>query len=289
MYDRRMRAASIVVGNALALMLVACGEEPVPIPRECNGAVALCARRFDEVSYPTAHNAMSNAEDGWLEPNQNVGIARQLDAGVRALMLDIHEWGEDVLLCHGPCPLGSLPLVEGLARIRRFLRAHRGDVVTIIFESYVPAPRVAEAFAAADIDGLVHAHAPGTPWPTLRQLIDADERLVVLTDDDGGGAYDWYMDVWTHAFDNPYAAETIADFTCEGGRGDGANALFILNHFLSAPLAQPESAPTVNANPFLVDRARNCMAARAHLPNFVTVDFCDQGDLFDAVAQLNAR
>jgi len=271
----------------LGLVLAACGDAPVPIPPECNGSIELCARRFDEVSYATTHNAMSNAGDGWVQPNQNVGLAAQLEAGVRGLMLDIHEWGEDVLLCHGPCPLGSLPLTDGLAEIRSFLATHRGDVVTIIFESYVPAPRVNEAFEDAGLADRVHAHAPGTPWPTLRELVDLDERLVVVTDDDGGGAYPWYMDVWAQAFDNPYAAETVDDFTCDGGRGDGANALFIFNHFLSAPLAQPDAAPTVNANPFLVERARACMTARNHLPNFVTVDFFDVGDLLPAVSQLN--
>lgn len=271
-----------------ALALAACGDDPVPIPAECNGSTELCARRFDEVSYATTHNAMSNAADGWVQPNQNVGLTAQLEAGVRGLMLDIHEWGEDVLLCHGPCPLGSLPLVDGLDEIRSFLATQRGDVVTIIFESYVPAPRVKDAFAEAGLSDLVHAHTPGTAWPTLRELIDANERLVVVTDDDGGGIYPWYMDVWAEAFDNPYAAETVDEFTCDGGRGDGTNALFIFNHFLSAPLAQPDSAPTVNANPFLVERARTCMTARNHLPNFVTVDFFDVGDVMSAVAQLNA-
>jgi len=262
-------------------------EKPVPIPAECNGAVELCERRFDEVSYATTHNAMSSAEDGFVMPNQNLGLTRQLASGIRALMLDVHEWGEDILLCHGPCSLGSIPLVDGLARIKTFLTKQRGEVVTIIFESYAPAERIADAFEASGLASLVHTHTPGTPWPTLRELIDADERLIVLTDDDGGGAYAWYTDVWSEAFDNPYAAATVDDFTCAGGRGSDANALVIFNHFLSNPLAQPDSAPTVNANPFLVDRARMCMAARAHLPNFVTVDFFDQGDVSAAVAALN--
>lgn len=272
---------------ALLVAIAACGEDAVPIPPECNGSLELCGRRFDEVALATTHNAMSNAAEAWVMPNQNVGIEAQLAAGVRGLMLDIHEWGDDVLLCHGPCPLGSLPLDEGLGRIRRFLTSHRGEVVAIIFESYVEAARVDAAVSAAGLDGLVHAHAPGTPWPTLRELIDADERLIVFTDDDGGGAYPWYMDVWAQAFENPYAAATVADFTCDGGRGDGANALFIFNHFLSNPLAQPDSAAVVNANPFLLDRARTCMTARNHVPNFVTLDFFDQGDLFATVAALN--
>ncbi|HEU4615690.1 MAG TPA: hypothetical protein VFS15_26525 [Kofleriaceae bacterium] len=270
----------------LVLALTGCADEPVPIPPTCNGSVELCARRFDEVAYPTTHNAMSNAEDGWESPNQNRNIGHQLEDGVRALMLDVHEWGDGILLCHGFCPLGSLPLVDGLSIIRDFLHDHRGEVVTIIFESYTTAAAIADAFEKSGLDHYVHAHTAGTPWPTLRELIDADERVIVLTDNEGG-AYDWYMDVWQQAFETPFAAETVDDFTCDPGRGDPTNQLFIFNHFLTAPLAVPDQAPTVNADPFLVDRARDCMAARGHLANFVTVDFYDEGDLFDAVRALD--
>jgi hypothetical protein len=273
---------------AILAVLAGCSDAPVPIPPECNGSIELCSLRYDEVSFATTHNAMSNAADMWEHPNQNVGIARQLGDGIRGLMLDIHEWGDDVLLCHGLCPLGSLPLTEGLSRIRSFLHDHRGDVVTIIFESYVPAARVAAAFHAAGLDGLVHTQAPGAAWPTLRELIDADERLIVFTDDDGGGAYPWYMDVWAHASENPYKAATVDELSCAPNRGDPANPLFIFNHFLSDPLSVPDQAATMNANPFLIDRARTCMTARGHQPNFVTVDFYDQGDVLAAVAELNA-
>lgn len=269
-----------------ALLVAGCAEETVPIPDTCNGSALLCARRFDEVAYATTHNAMSNAEDGWDSPNQNRAIAHQLEDGVRGLMLDVHEWGDDILLCHGFCPLGSLPLVDGLRIIERFLHDHRGEVVTIIFESYTTADRIADAFTRSGADRYVHAHTAGTSWPTLRELIDRDERLVVLTDREGG-TYDWYMDVWQHAFETPFAAETTADFTCDPGRGNPAHPLFIFNHFLTNPLAVPAEAPAVNANPFLVDRARTCETARGHLANFVTVDFYDEGDVLDAVRSLN--
>jgi hypothetical protein len=280
-YDANVRASL-----AVCLLLGACAEDPIPIPPECNGAIELCAKPYDEVSYPTTHNAMSNAEDGWQSPNQNLNIAHQLDGGVRGLMLDVHEWGDGILLCHGFCPLGSLPLADGLSIIADYLHDHRGEVVTIIFESYTTAAAIADGFAESGADHYVHAHTPGTPWPTLRELIDRDERLIVFTDTEGG-AYDWYMDVWAHAFETPFAAETVDDFTCDLGRGDGANPLFIFNHFLTAPLAVPEQAPSVNADPFLLDRARACMQARGRLPNFVTLDFYDQGNLLDAVRSLN--
>ena len=146
----------------LTLVLAGCSGEPVPVPDTCNGSVELCDRRFDEVSYPTTHNAMSTEDEGWVNPNQYVGIERQLDDGIRGLMLDVHP-GDDgtVWLCHGTCLLGSRPAVDGFRAIGEFLGRNRGEVVTIIFESYVTADEVAAAFADSGLADLVHAQAPG--------------------------------------------------------------------------------------------------------------------------------
>ena len=58
-----------------------------------NGVKKLQARRYDEVAYATAHNAMSNSAEGWLFPNEAHGLTRQLSDGVRAFMLDVHDKG----------------------------------------------------------------------------------------------------------------------------------------------------------------------------------------------------
>ncbi len=55
----------------------------------CNGAVELCARRFNRVVFPAAHNAMGAATNPtWLFPNQDLDIGPLLDRGVRAFLLD---------------------------------------------------------------------------------------------------------------------------------------------------------------------------------------------------------
>ena len=59
--------------------------EPDP---KCNGHEELCERPYDQVSYAMTHNAMSNAAAGWVLPNQSFGITRQLQDGIRGLMLD---------------------------------------------------------------------------------------------------------------------------------------------------------------------------------------------------------
>ena len=92
-----------------------------PPAQKCNGHEALCDRRYDQIAHPMTHNAMSNAAGNWVAPNQNFGITRQLEDGVRGLMLDTYEEEGQLLLCHSVCFFGSQPLVEGLEEIEAFL------------------------------------------------------------------------------------------------------------------------------------------------------------------------
>ncbi len=82
----------MVLGIALAvgttLVLIKDSPEPRAISIGCNGRVDLCARRLDQVVFPTSHNANAAADDGYLGANQTHGIASQLAQGIRGLQLD---------------------------------------------------------------------------------------------------------------------------------------------------------------------------------------------------------
>lgn len=59
----------------------------------CNGSVTACAMRLGDVTFPGTHNAMSAiAHPGWVFTNQRYDVGRQLDDGIRFLLLDLH-WG----------------------------------------------------------------------------------------------------------------------------------------------------------------------------------------------------
>jgi hypothetical protein len=89
--------------RALVLALAACTSLPKWTDGKCNGSAALCDRRFDEVVYPTTHNAMAATDLGFLAANQTHDIARQLEDGVRGLMLDTHDYQGAPQLCHEFC------------------------------------------------------------------------------------------------------------------------------------------------------------------------------------------
>ena len=283
-------APTCVAAMALALAAACGGDAPgaAVAATTCNGDARLCDRAYDAVSYVATHNAMSNADDGWAPPNQHHGLERQLADGVRTMLLDTQypEAQPTVpYLCHGYCEAGKRPLVDALAALRRWLDANPREVLTLIFERYVSTDDTARAFEAAGLLPMVVTHAPQTPWPTLRQMLESGRRLVVFDQDEGGP--DWYMPLWAHAQETPYDFKTAADFTCARNRGNPQTSLFLLNHFLANPFADPSFAAMVNPSSILRERALRCQGERGRLPNFVALDFYDLGDVFAVVKELN--
>ena len=89
--------------------------------------------------------------------------------------------------------------------------------------------------------------------------------------------------------DTPYLFEDPSEFTCDLNRGAADLPLFLVNHWIDDKTATISNAAEVNARDVLLPRLRECERERGQLPNYVAVDFYDQGDLFDAVDDLNQR
>ncbi|MBD0282614.1 MAG: hypothetical protein ICV69_10540 [Thermoleophilaceae bacterium] len=91
--------AACVAALVVAIVLVTSddGEQaegaPVARARTCNGSIALCELRLNEAVFAGTHNSFSAADDrGWYIANQRRGIRRQLEDGIRLLLIDPH-WG----------------------------------------------------------------------------------------------------------------------------------------------------------------------------------------------------
>ena len=132
---------------------------------------------------------------------------------------------------------------------------------------------------------MVYMYVQGFFWFILCEFSERGQRLILLTDDDEPGPLQ--NQVWDHAFETDWNIASANDFKCEVNRGDLGNDLFILNHFVSNPLPNLDTAIQVNEFEFLASRIAQCESELGRSPNFVTVDFYGQGDVFDAVASLN--
>jgi hypothetical protein len=138
---------------------------------------------------------------------------------------------------------------------------------------------------------LVYQGPSGPPWPTLRQLIESDRRVVVFAENDTGGI-PWYRPQFKLMEETPYrftSAEQLSESSsCRPNRGGTGKALFLLNNWVdTTPTPRPSNAAIVNAYSTLLNRARECQAMRGTLPNLLAVDFYKIGDVFKVSATLN--
>ena len=231
------------------------GARRTDVRATCNGAAELCARTYDRVTVPMTHNAMSNADEGWSPPNQTHGLARQLADGVRGMMLDLHYYDAEAnenaaghidgktrrrsgLPVSRACALGHTRLLDGLCAITKFLDENPGEVFSVIFENDVTDADTDEVLRASGLADYAYTHAKGAPWPTLRELIDTDKRVVVFLEQGGGTPAYLHRAYADEMWDTPYSFAKKEDFSCALGRGSKSNALFLVNHWLSNPFAR---------------------------------------------------
>jgi len=195
---------------------------------------------------------------------------------------------DGVFLCHNHCVWGGQPLREGLAEVQSFLVENPDEVVTLLVQDETASPDNVAVFAEAGLEEYVYVHegGPDGDWPTLAEMIDSGDRLVVLAENEGPPPA-WYHSAFTYVQDTPFGFATPEEMSCDPNRGTSDAPLFLLNHWVSLIAPDRRSATTVNAFDFVVDRASRCKAARGQLPNFVAVDFYGIGEVFAAVETLN--
>lgn len=258
----------------------------IPPPTACNGHAELCDKRFDEVVFPATHNAMSNFDEGWAAANQQHGMTRQLEDGIRAMLIDTHYWNDDTYLCHSICQLGSELLALGLTKIRVFMDENPHEVITLIIQDGISPADTEAAFVESGLIDRVFVHEPGAAWPTLRQMIERGQTLLV-TAEDAGPPPAWYHHVWDLTWDTPYAFASQDEFSCDENRGERGNDLFLLNHWIEDPLPTEALAMIANDYPVLSGRAQQCAEESGQKPTFVAVNFYSIGALFQVVEELN--
>jgi hypothetical protein len=262
---------------------------------------------------------MSSPDVVQVWPEHDGDLRSQLDAGVRALLIDTHYWTpltspvqlsaldpllppalvepllraaapfregrEGTFLCHIHCAFGGMPLVDGLSTVRRFLEENPDEVVTLIIQDAITTADTVAAMDEAGLDDYLFDQSAGA-WPTLGQLVDRGDRLVVFAEE-AGPPPGWYAHAFEAMQETPFLFLSPEQFSCRPNRGRGDASLFLLNHWVQRIAPDRVDSVRVNSIEEIVGRARRCQAERGRLPNFVAVNFSNLGDVMGAVDALN--
>jgi hypothetical protein len=310
-------AAGAVATAATVVAVLAAGRPGGDLA--CNGHPELCERPYDEVVQAATHNSMSSPDVVQVWPEHDGDLRAQLDAGVRVLLIDTHYWPplrsaeqlsaldpllpprlaeslyqavgargegrEGTFLCHNHCAFGGMPFLDGMVAVREFLVDNPGEVVTLVIQDAITPEDTEAVMRDAGLGPFLYGHG-ASEWPTLGELVDSGQRLVVFAEE-AGPPPAWYANAFEAMKETPFLFLSPEQFSCRPNRGDEAATLFLLNHWVQRIAPDRVDSVVVNRLDELVGRARRCEVERGRLPNFLAVNFYNIGDLMAAVDELN--
>jgi hypothetical protein len=203
----------------------------------------------------------------------------------------------EIFLCHAFCELGAIRLSAVLADLRSFLVSNPWEIVVVINQDEGASPTdIERAFDKAGLLDLVYS-GPLGPFPTLREMIDSGQRLLVLAENNAGTGIPWYRLAYQHALqETPYTFKTTGKLTdpsnvaasCRPNRGPASAPLFLVNNWVdTTPAPRASNAAIVNARTPLLARAQRCEQIRGRVPNLIAVDFYRHGDILSVVDAVN--
>lgn len=301
-------AAPAVITAAPTLTLA----PTVPGYQACNGLESLCDVRANELIYATLHNAVSSAEDGVnFLPNHELQLEKALFAGWRGVNFDVGKCTEfadqPVRLVHGTCGLGTRDPVVVLSNILAFLRNRVNEVLLIPVQIDNTldggAVTLAEIYAVMKLvsgfTDMLYQHVSGAPWPTLRELIANNTRILFFHYNGNetcsntacpAGFHDWftYAAETRYEFDGVSAVEAT-NTSCAITRGQrGRRDFFGVNMFTTLP--SPGTCEQLNAASFVATHLQACADLNRPLrPTLVLVDYWSIGNVLEVVNGINAQ
>ena len=281
----------------------------------CNNYPEFCSRSYSNITFVTAHNSpFVNPNNA--AANQALGVIDQLNDGIRMLQGQTHKVNDTMYYCHTSCDLLNAGTVESyFASITTWVRQHPYDVVTILIgnSDLVAVGNYTGALEASGLGSYAYT-PPKIPmaihdWPTLSQLILSGKRVIIFMDYNANQTIvPKIIDEFSNMWETPFSP-TNRSFPCTvqrppGLSGDDARErMYMANHNLNTEIAIAGTSflvPTtallnqtnaLNGTGSLGLMANHCVASWGRPPNFLLVDYYNEGSfpgsVFEVAAEMN--
>lgn len=272
----------------------------------CNGHAELCSRSYGNVTFVGAHDSFAYSTDpAAVSRDQMVDIPYQLQDGIRLLQAQSHWWNGALHFCHTSCLLyDGGPVLNYLNKVKSFLDKNPNEVLTLLFtnpENQSVLTVWKPIFDQAGLTPMIYVPpnvpAKVTDWPTLGDMIDSGKRLVVFLDSGANTtAVNFILPEFSMIWETPFGV-TDSSFPCSVNRIQGplstTDHMYMINHSLNKDVfgivvSDPVDAPTTNGVTSILNNAYKCVPyAGGRNPNFLLLDFVNQGNAFHAADILN--
>lgn len=272
----------------------------------CNGVDTICDLKVNEILIASVHNGQSSVDEGfYLVANQQYKFEIALEAGFRGMKVELGMCNGQILMIHGVCSLGSRDPLQAFQDLASFFAKNPREVFVLQLEFQVidnVAVNINDVYALmkqANLTQYIYVKPdPAAYWPTMRELINNNTRLLTFTyggpscmssDPCPTGIYNWfYYGMETqYTFTDVAALENIS-YACNITRGQGGYGdFFAVNNFITDILPSKTDAQIVNQKPFVVAHMDACAKYNNHSVNIIFVDFWNYGNLVQVQQKYN--
>ena len=159
-------------------------------------------------------------------------------------------------------------------------------MIILFDEDYVAEKDIRRRSSAPDCStNLPRSSRPAAP--DARQLIRSGRNVLVFAQKPPAAST---PGTWTRSLldpDTPLGATKPSQFSCALSRGGSTHPLLMMNNWADVfPPRPTPNLPLVKAS-FILQRARECVEQRGHIPNLILTDYYNRGQVVQAVAELN--
>ncbi|KAK3075151.1 hypothetical protein LTR53_001762 [Teratosphaeriaceae sp. CCFEE 6253] len=291
----------------------------------CNNYPEFCNRKYSNITEVCAHNSAFVVAKN-AASNQALPIRNQLIDGIRMLQGETHLVNNTIYNCHTSCSLLNAGTWQSmLETLVSWLQSNPYDVVTVLIvnSDYVDVGNYTAPIQNSGIRDYLYEpqYVPQhrEQWPTLGQMILSGKRVVMFMDYQANQtAVPYILDQFSHIWETPFSP-TNQTFPCTQERPPGLNEtvareqyMYLANHNLntavdlgaltggssSEPLLIPNYAELNVSNGAemqfgqLEAMRQNCTHNWGHAPNFLLVDYYNEGipsegSAFEVAARAN--
>lgn len=289
----------------------------------CNGYPEFCNRKYSNITEVCAHNSPFVRKRN-IGANQALGVTQQLNDGIRMLQGQAHLINGTLYYCHSSCDLLNAGTVEDYLReVTEWVEKHPYEVITILFGNYgyqlkgddgkplVTASTFAVPIEKSGLKKYIY-QPPKTAmtlddWPTLSDMIFANKRVVTFIDYNfDTNAVPYLLWEFYNMWETPFSP-TDPTFPCTLERPGGLskekqdNMLYMANHNLNVEISVaglnlliPNTVELnitngVNGSGSLGEMTEQCTADHGRPPNFLLVDYYNEGPFNGSVFEVAAR
>ncbi len=274
----------------------------------CNGLETNCYLRVDEMLFATLHNANHNSQYVTFS-NHKAPLEEALEAGYRAFFLDVCKCNNDddsdleVVFCHSYCGVGRRDPVTVFTNIVSWLENNPTELIIFNFEVSKGYPYPSEIWSLmksiSGIQSRTYVHSGGQ-WPTMGSLLSSGYQIIAFyhngpqcPNNTGCTSYiqeffDYTMET-DYAFEDVEAVETLPE-SCTPTRGRySTKDFYSINNFVTSKFGPSYSAAKeLNELTFVEQRLYDCHKITGAMPNFINIDYWQQGDVPRATQEVNA-